>query len=104
MMCPHGGQVEIVPRQMIVLVGGAPALAEGDLVGAPIGGCQVRVTPATSPCTNVVSEIPAPGAGQSLVAMIGGRPALLEGLEAITNSRPPGVATVVFPGQMIVMA
>jgi hypothetical protein len=104
MTCPHGGQVQIAPRQEIVLIGGAPALAEGDLVGAPIVNCQVKVTPLTNPCTNIVSEVPAPGVGQSLVARCAGRPLLLEGVTAITNSRPPGVALVVFPGQTIVMA
>ncbi len=104
LICSHGGQVQIIPKQMIVLVGGAPALAEGDLVGAPIVGCGLPTTPATSPCTNVVSEIPAPGAGQSLVGMCAGRPLLLEGVQGITDSRPPGNVSVVFPGQVIALA
>jgi hypothetical protein len=94
----------LAPRQTTVLVGGAPGLMEGDLVGAPIVGCPVPVTPATSPCLTVVSEIPLPGVGQSLSAMGDGRPLLLEGVQAITNGRPPGMVMVVFPGQTTVLA
>jgi hypothetical protein len=104
LICPHGGQVQVAPRQVDVLVGGLPALREGDLVGAPITGCQVKVTAFTNPCTAIVAELPIPGVALSLTAMAQGRPLLLQGVRALTNSRPPGTAVVAFPGQTNVMA
>ena len=57
-MCPHGGQVTLIPRQFQVLAQGAPVLRLVDLVGAPIVGCLQPPTPATVPCTAIVSPLP----------------------------------------------
>ena len=56
-------------------------------VGSPIVGCPVPVTPATAPCLVVVSEIPIPMVGMSPKVLIGGKPALLAGIDGV------GVAT-----------
>ena len=56
-MCVHGGKVMLVPKQTIVIAGGA-VLCEGDLVGAPIVGCAQPPSPGTKPCTTVVSTLP----------------------------------------------
>ena len=34
-MCAHGGQVTLIPKQMKVLAGGAPVMWLGDIVGSP---------------------------------------------------------------------
>jgi hypothetical protein len=104
LICSHGGQVIVIPKQFMVLAGGAPALLLGDLIGSPIVGCLLVPTPVTSPCINIVSEIPIPGVGMAPMAMSDGRPLLLEGIMGITDSVPPGTFEVVFPGQTMVMA
>jgi uncharacterized Zn-binding protein involved in type VI secretion len=103
-MCDHGGQVTLIPKQTSVLVGGAPALRLGDVMGSPIVGCALPPTPVTVPCTVVVSEIPIPGVGASLTGMCGGQPLLLEGLTGITDSVPPATIMVVDAGQETVTA
>lgn len=103
-MCIHGGKVEVIPKQFTVLVGGAPALRVGDVMGSPIVGCPVPPTPATKPCTTVVSEIPIPAVGASMTAMAGGQPLLLEGLSGVTDGVPPGTIMVDFAGQTTVTA
>ncbi|HEX4107630.1 MAG TPA: hypothetical protein VHX88_05820 [Solirubrobacteraceae bacterium] len=103
-ICPHGGKVIVVPKQFQVLVGGAPALASGDLEGSVIVECPIPATPLTSPCLLVATEIPEPGVGQSIAGLCAGRPLLLEGIQALTNGRPPGLTITVYPGQVQVIA
>lgn len=99
LMCPHGGQVTLMPRQVQVLAQGAPVLRLVDLIGAPIVGCAQPPTPATVPCTLVVSPLPG---STSLTVMINGIPALIASATAITNGVPPGIVTVISPGQFAV--
>ncbi len=97
LMCAHGGQVTVIPRQATVTAGGAPMLAAPDLVGAPILGCAQVPTPAgTKPCTTIVSELPG---STSLKVTVGGRPAYVATFTAMTDGVPPGVVTVLAPGQ-----
>ena len=72
-MCAHGGQVTLIPKQVKVLAGGAPVLCVGDLVGAPIVGCAQPPTPATAPCLAVASEIPIPMVGMNPQILVGGK-------------------------------
>jgi hypothetical protein len=104
LICAHGGQVIVIPKQVTVLAGGAPVLRVGDLVGSPILGCTLPPTPVTSPCINIVTEIPIPEVGMSPLVMAAGEPVLLVGITGITDSIPPGTFQVVFPGQETVMA
>lgn len=99
LICAHGGQVMVIPKQPQVLIGGAPALAEPDLLGSPIVGCAIPPTPATKPCTAVVSSLPG---STSLKVMVGGRPAYLDTFQGLTDGVPPGNVMVVFAGQVIV--
>ena len=103
-MCAHGGQITVIPKQMQVMAGGQPVLCVGDLEGSPIAGCPIPPTPATAPCTVVVSTIPIPGVGASMFANVGGRPLLLQGIQGLTSGIPPAPIVVVFPGQTMVMA
>jgi hypothetical protein len=102
-MCAHGGQVTLIPKQMKVLAGGAPVLCVGDLVGSPIVGCAQPPTPATAPCLVVASEIPIPMVGMSPKVLVGGKPVLLAGINGITSGVPPSPLIVAFPGQTTVM-
>jgi hypothetical protein len=102
-MCAHGGQVTLIPKQMKVLVGGQPALCVGDLVGAPIVGCAQPPTPTTAPCLTVVSEIPIPNVGMSPKVLAGGKPVLLAGINGVTSGVPPSPLIVAFPGQATVL-
>ena len=97
-ICAHGGRVTITPRQGSVLVQGAPALCEPDLVGAPIVGCAQPPTPSTKPCTTVVSTLPGSSSPRITAA---GRPVYVDTLSGITDGVPPGVVTVVVSGTTV---
>jgi hypothetical protein len=104
--CPHqAGMVKAIPKQMVVNVGGAPALTIADVAGSPIVGCPNLPTPGTPafvPCLTVV----APAVMGSTKVMIGGIPALLANSMMTTNCvvPVPNGATVKVPGQFNVMA
>jgi hypothetical protein len=100
-MCSHGGQVILVPTQQAVLVQGGPVMCEPDLVGAVIVGCAQAPSPATKPCTTVVSTLPG---GTSPTLVVGGRPAYVATLTGVTDGVPPGILIVANPGQTIVEA
>ena len=100
-MCAHGGQVTLIPKQTQVLAGGGPVLCEGDLSGAPILGCLQPPSPGTKPCTMVVSTLPG---SASLTVFAAGRPVLLQTLQGLTDGVPPGTLMVVNPGQATVQA
>ena len=102
-MCAHGGQVTLIPKQMKVLAGGAPVMCVGDIVGSPIVGCAQPPTPATAPCLVVASEIPIPMVGMSPKVLVMGKPALLAGINGITSGVPPSPLIVAFPGQVKVL-
>ena len=98
-MCAHGGKVTLVPRQSTVTAGGSPVMREGDLVGSPIIGCAQAPSTNTKPCTTVVSTLP--GGSKPTVAA-GGMPVHIDTLTGMTDGVPPGVITVVSPGQQTV--
>jgi hypothetical protein len=96
-LCIHGGKVSPIPSQTKVLIDGAPVLCMMDLMGAPIVGCPIPPTPATKPCTAVVSVLPG---SWSLKVVIGVQPALVATATGLTDGVPPGTIQVVFPGQV----
>jgi hypothetical protein len=100
-MCVHGGQVTLIPKQTQVMAGGGPVLCEGDLSGAPIVGCLQPPSPGTKPCTMVVSTLPGSSAPTVLAL---GRPVLLQTLQGLTDGVPPGTLIVANPGQVTVQA
>ena len=102
-MCAHGGQVTLIPKQMKVLAGGMPVMCVGDVVGSPIVGCPIPITPTTAPCLVVASEIPIPMVGMSPRILAGGKPVLLAGLSGITSGVPPAPIVVASPGQTKVL-
>jgi len=103
-MCAHGGQVTLLPKQVKVLAGGSPVLCLGDLVGAPIVGCAQPTTAVTVQCLTVVTEIPIPMVGMSPTVLVGGKPVLLAGINGVTSGVPPSPLLVAFPGQTKVLA
>jgi hypothetical protein len=105
--CPHqAGIAKPIPKQVQVMVGGAPALRITDMPGTPIlPGCPNLPTPGTPafvPCATIV----APAIQGSLKVMIGGQPALLGTSLMTTNCvvPVPNGATVKFAGQVLVNA
>jgi hypothetical protein len=100
-MCAHGGQVQIIPKQTTVMAGGAPVLCEPDLVGCPIVGCAQPPSPSSKPCLVVVSTLPG---STSMKVMAGGRPVYIQTLTGMTDGVPPGIITCVNPGQTTVQA
>jgi hypothetical protein len=99
--CIHGGQVTLIPRQASAFCAGAPLLCVPDLVGAPIVGCPVIPSPTTKPCTTVIATMPG---SFSPKLFVGGRPAYLSTLVAVTDSVPPGSLIVIAPGQLTTTA
>ncbi|WP_217913381.1 hypothetical protein [Miltoncostaea marina] len=100
-MCVHGGQVTLAPRQGAVTAAGAPVLRETDLIGAPIVGCAQPPTVSSKPCTTVVAVLPG---GSAPTVSVGGLPAHVASLSGITDGVPPGTVMVVSPGQTTVVA
>jgi hypothetical protein len=98
-MCAHGGQVMLIPRQGVVTIRGAPVMCVPDVIGAPIVGCAQPPTPTTKPCTTVVSALPG---SWSLTVLVGGKPVYLQTLTGMTDGVPPAPITVVYPGQELV--
>jgi uncharacterized Zn-binding protein involved in type VI secretion len=103
-MCAHGGQVTLIPKQVKVFADGAPVLCVGDLVGSPIVGCAQPPTPLTAPCLVVASEIPIPMVGMNPKVLVNGKPVLLAGINGITSGVPPSALIVAFPGQVKALA
>jgi hypothetical protein len=100
-MCTHGGQVTLIPKQFEVQIQGGYVLCDPDLSGCPIAGCAQPPTTSTKPCTTVVSTLPG---STSTKVTVGGRPVLLATLQGLTDGVPPGSLMVVSPGQMVVEA
>ena len=100
-VCAHGGQVTLIPRQSTVTAGGAPVLRETDIMGAPIVGCAQPPTVSSKPCTLVVSILPG---GSAPTVSAGGMPVHLASLTGMTDGVPPGTVMVVSPGQSTVQA
>jgi len=98
-LCVHGGRVTLLPKQTQVVAGGGMVLCEPDLVGSPIVGCAQPPSPGTKPCTLVVSTLPG---STSMKVMVAGRPAYVATLTGMTDGVPPGMITVVDPGQTTV--
>ena len=104
--CHQGGPAVIVPTQQKVMIGGAPALASGDVAGAVVV-CPVVPSPGSKPCTTA-TVTPVPGASVSTKVFISGRPALLgnPAIPGITDGAPVPCPTLMVrsAGQTKVMA
>jgi hypothetical protein len=103
-MCPHGGQVTIIPKPNKLMISGGYALLLGDLMGAPILGCTLPVTPAgQAPCLTVAVD---PGTSwQSPKVKVMGIPALshMGAPGGMAAGSPGGPLMCVFPGQTMCM-
>lgn len=88
-ICPHGGQVAVVPRSTRVRLGGKPPLLVDDV--ATVGGCAFNVSGAPSPCLQVQWLLPATR------VRVEGSPVLLAssiGLCSNAAGAPQGAAVV----------
>ena len=100
-MCVHGGQVTLIPKQtQVVIQGGACAVRRGPRRVAHRRLCPAT-KPGTKPCTAVVSTLPG---STSLKVLVAGRPAYVATLQGITDGVPPGTLIVANPGQASVQA
>jgi hypothetical protein len=94
-ICPHGGQVTIIPSSPRVLLSGQPAATFADTT--LVAGCAFTVPPGKpQPCIKVQWLVPAAR------VMVGGQPALLQtspGLCQSAEQIPQGPPTVI-AGQM----
>ena len=100
-ICAHGGQVTLLPRQTTVTIQGGAVLRETDLIGAPIVGCAQPPTVSSKPCTMVASVMPG---GSAPTVSAGGMPVHTQALMGMTDGVPPGTIQVVSPGQTTVQA
>jgi uncharacterized Zn-binding protein involved in type VI secretion len=93
-ICPHGGQVTIIPSSPRVLVSGQPVATFSDTT--LVAGCAFTVGPKPQPCIKVQWLVPAAR------VTVGGQPALLQtspGLCQSAEQIPQGPPTVI-AGQM----
>ena len=90
-ICPHGGQVSVVPSNTRVLVNGTPAATLGDLY--VVAGCAFTVPPGKpQPCVKVQWLVP------SSRILINGQPAILQASTGLCQSAeqiPQGPPTVI---------
>ena len=100
-ICAHGGQVTLIPKQTTVTIAGGQVLRETDLIGAPIVGCAQPPTVSSKPCTTVVSVMPG---GSAPTVSASGMPVHTATLTGMTDGVPPGTVSVISPGQMTVQA
>lgn len=90
-ICPHGGQVSVIPTSPRVFVGGQPVATMGDQY--LIGGCAFTIPgPKPQPCVRVQWLVPAAR------VLAGGRPVLLQSSTGLCQSAeqiPQGPPSVV---------
>ncbi|HUP43070.1 MAG TPA: hypothetical protein VM599_07665 [Thermoanaerobaculia bacterium] len=90
-ICPHGGQVSVVPSSPRVLLGGQPVATMGDTY--PIAGCAFTVPPGKpQPCVTVRWLVPA------VRVRVGRQPAILQSSTGLCQSAeqiPQGPPSVV---------
>jgi hypothetical protein len=89
-ICPHGGQVTIIPSSPRVLVSGQPVATLADTT--LVAGCVFNVSGKPQPCIKVQWLV---GAAR---VMVGGQPALLQtspGLCQSAEQIPAGPPTVI---------
>ncbi|MEU6507866.1 MULTISPECIES: PAAR-like protein [unclassified Streptomyces] len=91
-LCPHGGQANVLPAQSRVLVDGSPAATEADVY--TVTGCTFTAGGKADPCTTVRWT------GTSARIRINGSPALLQDSTALCHTAegatqgPPNVTVV----------
>jgi hypothetical protein len=100
-ICPHGGRVMLIPRQLTVLAQTGCVICEDAVVGAPIVGCRKPFALGSAPCRTVVAVFPG---STSMVVAVGGQPVCLATLTGLTDGVPPATVAVAFPGQIAVQA
>lgn len=90
-ICPHGGQVQVIPTNARVLVSGQPVATMGDQY--LVAGCAFTVPPGKpQPCIKVQWLVPATR------VLVNGQPAILQtstGLCLSAEQIPQGPPTVV---------
>jgi len=90
-MCPHAGQISIIPSNMRVMVGGQPVATMGDTF--VVAGCPFTVPPGTpQPCVKVQWLVPA------MRVMVNRQPAILQNSTGLCQSAaqvPQGPPNVV---------
>lgn len=89
-ICPHGGQVSVIPSNTRVLVSGQPVATLGDLF--LVGGCAFTVGPKPQPCLKVQWLVPATR------VLVNGQPAILQtsvGLCQSAEQIPQGPPSVI---------
>jgi hypothetical protein len=88
-MCPHGGQVKVVPAVTRVTLSGKPPLTANDT--ATVSGCPLNVSGAPSPCLTVQWLAPA-----TRVTVEGAAPLLSSSIGLCKNGggAPQGTAIV----------
>jgi hypothetical protein len=88
-ICPHGGQVTIIPGNSRILLSGQPASTVSDQF--MVAGCAFTVGPKPQPCLTVKWMVPA-----SRVLIVG-KPAILQsstGLCLSAEQIPQGPPTI----------
>ncbi len=83
--CLHQGTVQLTAGQTLLKVDGQAVLLQGDLEGATISGCTTPASPASKPCTTVVSM----SVGAATKLKVGGKAVLLDTAAGTTDGVTP---------------
>jgi len=89
-ICPHGGQVSVIPGNPRVLVNGMPVATLSDLY--LVAGCAFAVGPKPQPCVKLLWLVPATR------VLAGGQPVILQTSTGVGQSAeqiPQGPPTVI---------
>ncbi|MBN9658090.1 MAG: hypothetical protein J0H49_07920 [Acidobacteria bacterium] len=78
MMCPHGGQVTVIPSQTKVKLSGSPALLARD--ATIVAGCAFAPGPKPQPCVSVQ------WVGEAVRVKADGQPVLLQSSSGLCKS------------------
>jgi len=82
MMCPHGGQISVIPTNMRVMVSGQPVATMGDTF--MVAGCPFTVpTGVPQPCLTVQWLAPA------MRVMVNRQPAILQDSTGLCQGAAP---------------
>ena len=82
-MCPHAGTISMIPTNVRVMVGGAPAAVAAD--SFPVAGCAFMAGPSPAPCVMVNWTVTA------LRVKAGGQPLVTSASVGLTSgAAPPG--------------
>jgi hypothetical protein len=95
---PGAGKVDVASGSHFVRVNGARVNIKPNPLSRPINGCMHPASTNSKPCSLTLTV----NTGYSAFIYIGGKPICLESITGVTESIPPSMYKVSYPGQSMV--